>query len=706
MAIITRTAVAIAALLVAAPALGQAGQLTIGGTTYTKWLYGHQRTENGLQNFEDNGNNFGDQGQGTEVELLLDAKISRAVEVKSRIHSRFNQNYWTNFGGFGDQETSPLSNQYMKLRGVQVVLTPGYGWIDSATIGANDFGQFDPFVIGRIRYIDRDNASGLLFQGSALGRALKWDLTRISAPRLWAGPGYNTGSLTAQDATYGGQVRWTVSPLVDAGIIGSYTFDDEVNPEDTNDDDGRALLSRFRNGVAGVKVGVHGGPWADLRGALYTSYSKTYAGAGVNEFFGATSGFSPVPHGRHEDISWKIDYVAADPLGLGLSLSVQAFSIGAEYAAIMAARRESDVLLTEGHDGAFALPNAGNVRYAGYPGNFFGIGWGGWSGNAQQVATVNVDNAFTDFDEPLAETAVGWQGVTVNPVWQLAALELAGEYTFLTYDTNWQIWDDSSLGINESPFPVMEGQTGVLSYRSAYQPFQDKQTQLAAVRAKYTLGVGKGVDLFGKVKYIHEKDDRMTDTRYLPFQADGTTPNEYSPGNSTSALYSNPGTNEDFKPFTSVTDDDRKMDYWSFNLGAGYQLTDELYVSLAYAKYLVDLRDGNTAFQGYNSQQGWTGGQYDKNQVIVRGRYVLAGVEFGLEGQWNFGTFEPDYYQDGLTPQFATQAIADQFHVPVGSLGFAGRLPRDPVSTPVGWVRLDNRDFDEYRLKAFMKAQF
>ncbi|MCR6679853.1 hypothetical protein NVV43_31220, partial [Escherichia marmotae] len=78
--------------------------------------------------------------------------------------SRFSQNQWTNFGGFGGfrpldpdinctggdcGEFDPRSNQYIKLRGVAAILTPGYRWIDSATIGSNDFGQFDPFVIGR-----------------------------------------------------------------------------------------------------------------------------------------------------------------------------------------------------------------------------------------------------------------------------------------------------------------------------------------------------------------------------------------------------------------------------------------------------------------------------------------------------------------------------------------------------------------------------
>ena len=44
-------------------------------------------------------------------------------------------------------------------------------------------------------------------------------------------------------------------------------------------------------------------------------------------------------------------------------LNVEAFHIGAEYVSIMAARRESDVLLTEGHDATWALPGPANATY-------------------------------------------------------------------------------------------------------------------------------------------------------------------------------------------------------------------------------------------------------------------------------------------------------------------------------------------------------
>ena len=53
------------------------------------------------------------------------------------------------------------------MRGLTARFTPGYKWLDAATIGSTDLGMFDPFTIGKIRYIDRDNAKAVLFQGAA-----------------------------------------------------------------------------------------------------------------------------------------------------------------------------------------------------------------------------------------------------------------------------------------------------------------------------------------------------------------------------------------------------------------------------------------------------------------------------------------------------------------------------------------------------------
>ncbi|MBL8113685.1 MAG: hypothetical protein JNK60_12425 [Acidobacteria bacterium] len=712
-------------------------KFTLGGTTYTKWLWGTQRDQGALYNFTTvPGEGYGDNGQGTEIELFVNAKVSRAVEVKARLHSRFNQNFWTNFGGFGDPtggqdctgggcgEFDPRSNQYVKLRGLNITLTPGYSWVDTISIGANDFGMFDPYVIGRLRYIDRDNASGLLLQGSAASKAFTWDLTRISLPRLWAGPFFNTGKFHASDAAYGLQMRYASGSLFDVGAIAQYVSDQEVDTRDINFDDGQDTRFRFKNSVVGFKAGVHPGSKFDARAAVYisrSSTSDTIASGDTTpdgQYFTDINKYSPVPIGHRSDWSGRVNFDLNDPFGIGLSFKIEGFRIGADYVSVMAARRESDVLLTEGKDATFALTGPSNGNYGIFGGNKTRIGYGGWDGNAQQVATINVDNDFTDFDEPLAETAIGWQGVTIVPQMVIGGLDLAAELSLIGYDTNWQAWGDASRSIFQTPYPGQDLDSGVGHFRSAYAPFQDKKTTIAALNGKYVIEVGKGIDVFAKLKTIQETDKRLNGAEFLPYVA-GDCPGGgvacrnqqrfYSANNSTSGLYGNPSvitvtnpngttsTGYQWKPFDSISDDDRDLSYFMFNLGGGYQLTNDLYGSLMYAHYKADLKDGNSAFQAYRLHE-LASGDHSKNQLVLKFRYTLGGVsECGFEYQYNWGTFTPDF-GGGYVTQYASAETSRNVGVPVGSPGFAGRFG--------GWNSLLQRDFTQNRLKAFIKVQF
>jgi hypothetical protein len=90
-------------------------------------------------------------------------------------------------------------------------------------------------------------------------------------------------------------------------------------------------------------------------------------------------------------------------------------------------------------------------------------------------------------------------------------------------------------------------------------------------------------------------------------------------------------------------------------------------------------------------------GDHQKNKLIGRAKYILGGAELGMEYQYDFGTFEPDF-GSGFVPQVADATIAADHHVPVGSLGFTGRFG--------GWNSLEKREFTQQRLKAYMKVQF
>src|SRR6188768_1489220 len=87
----------VAAALASVPVQAADGQtLLITGEDYTKWLWGTQRYDGSVYNFTTvPGEGYGDNGQGTEINLLLASKPSKYVEVTGRIQSRFNQNQWT-----------------------------------------------------------------------------------------------------------------------------------------------------------------------------------------------------------------------------------------------------------------------------------------------------------------------------------------------------------------------------------------------------------------------------------------------------------------------------------------------------------------------------------------------------------------------------------------------------------------------------------
>ncbi len=688
------TTLAAMALLgvLAGPGLAADGQkLQITGATYTKWLWGSMQYDGSMYNFTTvPGEGYGDNGQGSEIELLLQSKVSSKVEVNARIHSRFNQNQWTNFGGFGGSSTEdptggdrgefdPRSNQYIKLRGMTVTITPGYSWITRATIGSNDWGMYDAWTIGKIRYIDRDNGSGLLFQGSFNDGKVSYDASRISLPRLWAGHNWQTGEYAATDAAYGLQLKLEPASSVDLAGIYTYVNDVEVDGADDEFDDGQAVRQRTGNHVLGAKAEVQATSWIDLQGSYYYSVIRnavdlTTAAYGIG-------GFSPVLAGDHEDFSWQVTADVSDPGDLGLSLNAQYFDIGAEYQSIMAARRESDVLITEGHDATFALPGPSNATYGVFAGNATRMGYGGWMGTAQQVATINVDNEFMDFDEPLAETCIGWKGLTLIPEWVLGDLELSGEVSLIDYNTNWQNWGlGTAHDMQSTPYPTMEPGSGFGSFRNAYNPFQERTTNIFVARAQYYLDVAGGFDLRGKFKYIDDEDLRLNDDFYRPYNADGSVHNA-----NTAAYYSDPASPGQWKSFNSLGDDDKQMDYRMFGVGVGRQVTDELHMDFDYEYYDVDLVDGNTAFQAYAVHE-MASGKHVKNNVILRANYNIGGAEFGGTYEYSFGEFSPNY-GDGYTVQYVN-----------GEPGFVGRFG--------GFNSLEVRELAQTRIKAYMKVLF
>jgi hypothetical protein len=185
-------------------------------------------------------------------------------------------------------------------------------------------------------------------------------------------------------------------------------------------------------------------------------------------------------------------------LGLdGLTLNAQYFHIGRNFVSVTSARREADVLLTDGI----------------LPGGFVSGG---------QLPTLNLANEFVDFDEPWFETIIGWHGGTALLEYVEGTLNASAEYTLVTYRTNQQGRDVD----NQYPdFLYTDGFTDPQAYtadfdyanvfdrgkdpRSVYKQFQDRITHIAVLQGE-TLLISDLVARL-KLKYVHDEDDRKRD---------------------------------------------------------------------------------------------------------------------------------------------------------------------------------------------------
>jgi hypothetical protein len=678
------------------------------GSIYAKFLDGNRRTEQGLYSNAETtpGEGGGDQGQGIEFELMFNAQVSKQVEIGGRIHSRFNKNYWSNYGGFAvpDNDTTncgeddPRCNQYIKLRGAWARITPGYDWMDSATIGNSDWGMFDAWTQGKSRYIDRDNIGGVLLQGSALDRTLRWDLARVTLAQ-YQGLGFSTGAIGtdniyANDANWIFQAKYTPSPDWNTTLIAMYAQDSDLDDGDPSDLTGVTERTRWDNTVVALKGQFTGLDFMDFGASVYYSdYGVRESLCGPGAWNGACR-FSPVPLRDMDDISGTLNINFNRLFIDGLSLSAQLFSVGSDYVSVTAARREQDVLLTEGQEGTWQWGrpdyNFGNRDNAN---SRTGLGWGGWNGEVQQVVSGMADNDFTDFDEPVAYSVIGWKGITLVPKYQIGDWQFAGEYSWIDFNTNWQACGSQDKDTGCDPYPRNEGVNSWGlggDYRSPYSPYQDRLMQIFALRAMYTLDFGNGVDLMARYKYISDEDDRVTRRSSLTDAYDGF------PGAVGSM-------NPDWIPNVGlggcVSCDDREADYDTFGLSAGYQLTPDLYATLIYEFHQVELIDGTIdvapvglGFEASNDFgfAEYMTGETTKNRIGLDFSYFLSGVEFGGTIDYLWGDYDPSFFTDSNGRRVRLTAAP-------GVTSFA---------TPLGNIPLSSVDYRQYRMKIFMKVSF
>lgn len=505
----------------------------LGARIYTKHLYTNDDTQGLLWL----GNPFwfdqikGGNGVGTELELTFKGRVSRFVSAGARVASRFGerwQDYWESgnrmYGNTVNTSGDSVGMNrasYLKLRGTWILVQPGIANIDWFRVGSSDLGMFNPWTIGKLRYIDRDNGKGYFLQGHlGTDRRFTWLAAAIALPKLWVGPWWSTGlgdpELTnpfwSRDWAYATKLAWRANERTTVRLTADMTQDLEVDTADpdalgsTNPNCKDALGSqipgcksdhavdvytRYFSSNATLQLEQEVGDTVRVDGTLAWSHQRIDTSLTANGV-ARNQGISPVVYKDTDALAGTLRLSADDPFEMGLSFKAEYFNIGQDYNAIFGARREADVLLTDGLLGGGQLP------------------------------TLNLANEFVDFGEGWVESCIGWHGATGVLTFENedGDLKIDAEYTYITYNTNSQDRDVDNV---YPDFLHSEGYTDIGLYdyanvydrgrdpRSVYRRNQWRRTQIAMLRAKKLFEIGRGLELHLKLKFINDEDYRRLD---------------------------------------------------------------------------------------------------------------------------------------------------------------------------------------------------
>lgn len=520
------------AVLVAAPAAADLAKFEIDGRIYTKHLYQNDDSQ-GLLSW---GNPFwpenysGHNGVGSEVELIIRGKVSEFAEAGARLASRFGERWhdWWESGqeSYGGAENTSGDSagmnraSYMKLRGSYIQLTPDAPGLNYVRIGAHDLSLFNPWTIGKVRFIDRDNGRGYFVGGKFGDDAVQWFAGAIAMPKLFVGPGWSTGigdpalsnAFWSRDWAYAAAVKLRVGEATTLRWVGDLTQDLEVDRADPDAvgsfnptckdalnqpipgcslDHAVDLRTRYFSANTTLELESEPLDWLRVQGVLGLAVQRIDPKLASNGV-ALNQGVFPLVYRDTQDVAGTLRLSATDPLGNGLSLQAEYFNIGAEWNSVFGSRREADVLLTDGL-----------------------VGTGG------QLPTLNLANEFIDFDDAWVESCIGWHGGTGLLSWDGSNTSVKAEYTHIEYNTNRQNRD---VDTTFPDFLHSDGwtDTGLYDYanvgdrgrdpRSVYRRNQFRRTDLGMLSVAHQLDIGRGVDVEAKLKYVHDVDYRQLES--------------------------------------------------------------------------------------------------------------------------------------------------------------------------------------------------
>ncbi|MCC7380216.1 MAG: hypothetical protein IT384_00190 [Deltaproteobacteria bacterium] len=491
-----------------------ASKLELRAEIYMKWLFQNDATQGCVTygNPHPSGDNYaGNNGACPELALTVTGRPIAQLEAGFRLQSRYGQSFadWFENGdkktradasgeSLGQNHSAPI-----QLRGIYVRVSEPLPAIDWFLAGSSDLGFWDPWTVGRVRFIDRYNAKGL-FLKTGIPDALDILVARIAMPKLFGTANYSdleeplvTNPFWARDAVYALQLATPASAIDGLTITlnGALLLDEEADVRDP-DAPGSTNAVDLVDGVTatdGRFVGANGSltvRWEvqesiEARGVFAVSHNSPNEAYVTNLARGGL-GFSNVVFDEVTDVAGTLRVSLPDLFDDGFGLQLEYFNIGADYNAVMGSRREDDVLLTDGFLDGGELP------------------------------TLNLANELVDFSDSFFESAVGWHGGTVVIEEKGNLLDANAEATVLTYNTNLQ-------GRDMDTYPGFGGFTGyadtqLFSYantndrgadpRAVYRRDQDRLSLIFAAGGALKPDWWRGARIDAQVKLIVDQDRR------------------------------------------------------------------------------------------------------------------------------------------------------------------------------------------------------
>lgn len=504
----------------AAPAAAPtaASALELKAEMYMKWLYRNDATQGCVTygNPHPTGDNYsGNNGACPEFALTIIGRPTSRIEASFRLQSRYGLDFadWFENGdrrdridasgeSLGQNHSAPI-----QLRGIYVRIAEPLPFIDWFLAGSSDLGYWDPWTVGRVRFIDRFNAKGLFLKTSIPG-ALDILIARIALPKLFGTANYGsleeplvTNPFWARDATYAWQLATNKSAIEGVSVVlnGNVIVDEEADLDDpdaagsTNGVDAQdgvtAVAGRFVALNTSLTVDVSRFEAIRVKGVLAVSHNAPNASYVTNLARGGL-GFTNVVNDVVTGLAGTFRVSLPDALGEGTSIEAEYFNIGGDFNSVMGSRREDDVLLTDGFLDGGELP------------------------------TLNLANELIDFTDAFYESAIGWHGGTLVLTHAGDTVDARVEATAMTFNTNGQ-------GRDMDLYPGFGGFTGytdtqLFTYantndrgadpRTVFRRDQDRFTMIYVGNVGFKPDLWRGSKIDAQVKLILDSDGRSAGT--------------------------------------------------------------------------------------------------------------------------------------------------------------------------------------------------